>query len=237
MPVYPEERAYDNPPFFEWDYPDPCIVDSYRIELSSDPTFAVWFVSMRTPNAIPERYWLEELENCSLYYYRIAATVGDVSGPFSETREFLVDKNATCSPLPPLPEAIVTNPVTPILTVAPTLGPAMFTTLTNAHCRQGPSQVYEIVTSVAIGESLPVVGRDEEDTWYYIQTTRFTRCWISVVTGRLGGDIAAIPISNAYPPPPVFDACSDYEDKNTCLDDPYGIGGCGWDDKAQACKP
>ena len=225
---FPEDVAYDNPPFFEWDYPGGCLPDHYRIDVSTDPAFPEPYASFENSSPTPERYWIEELEQCTTqYYWRVAAVVDDTVGPFSPTSAFYVNRNAeSCPDLPDLPEAIVTIPVTPILTIAPSPVALAFITLQNANCREGPSQAYGSIDAIETGLSLTVLGRNDDATWLFVQASQSRRCWISVVTGQFNGDIDSIPINHDYAELPSVDACSDYQDQAACASDPYSIGGC-----------
>lgn len=219
-------------PMLIWEYPEDCIPEGYRIDLSIDPTFGDTSLSGGTGN--PSTRWLPgtDLANCTWYYWRVAAINGTTLGPFSITRNFMVN---TGSCLYPVPEVLI--PIEPLITIAPvftaTPVPA-FTLSKNANCRIGPSQLFEVYTSFLAGEVLPIQGRNEDASWLYAHTPDNGFCWVSVVTGLYNGDPNLLPFVDSPPPPepaeeqPQYNSCQDYTTQALCKQDPANIGGCYW---------
>jgi hypothetical protein len=92
---------------------------------------------------------------------------------------------------------------TPSLTPAPTAtGTPSVPTLVliqNANCRRGPSQVYDVLTSLLKGQSVPITAKSEEGTWWLVHIPTGEYCWISGVTGTTGGNLNALPIATGQP--------------------------------------
>jgi hypothetical protein len=222
-------------PMLIWDYPDPCVPQGYRIDLSTDSTFADTSLSGGTGN--PSTRWFpgDDLTDCTTYYWRVAAINGTTLGPFSITRNFMVNVSGAC--LYPFPATIITVP--PLITVPPIFTPTPvpgFTLDRNANCRFGPSQLFEARTSFLAGEVLQIDGRNEDGSWLYalMPGTRKDYCWVSIVTGVYNGDLDLLPEIDAPPPPdptdvpPSYNSCQDYSTQALCKQDPGGIGGCYW---------
>jgi hypothetical protein len=95
-------------PTLTWAYPDStCNPEGYRIDLSIDEDFADTSLSGGTGN--PSTNWGpgRDLENCQVYYWRVAA-INDVTlGPFSDAHAFRVDLGGACPPVAPPPSAAV----------------------------------------------------------------------------------------------------------------------------------
>ena len=90
----------DDYPSFLWDYPDPCLPEGYRIDLSTDPSFDDTSLSGGTGN--PSTRWGpgEHLDDCTQYYWRVAPINDITLGPFSGTYAFFVDDSSSCLTLP-----------------------------------------------------------------------------------------------------------------------------------------
>ncbi len=233
-------------PSLIWKYPDPCVPEGYRIDLSTDPSFADTSLSGGTGN--PSTRWGpgSDLMDCTWYYWRVAPINGTTLGPFSITRSFMVNMGTCLYPMPTLVGPIVTVvPLTlvplPAFTAPPVENP-IWTLIQNANCRYGDSQVFEPLSSYYAGESFPADGRNETSTWVRVQLNANSRCWFSVVTGELNVDMKLLPVI-VSPPTPVptvkpqkYNSCEDYTGIEMCRQDPKGFDNCGWDQKANACK-
>lgn len=193
----------DLQPTLQWRYPNPCLPQGYRIDLSTSPTFADTSLSGGTGN--PSVRWGpgSDLTNCTWYYWRVAP-INDVTlGPFSITRNFFVNQGGSCAyPLPALggdaPLPLVTVP--PLLP-SPTLVP-FFTLKLNGNCRYGPGQVYGVLTSYLAGQGFPADGRSENGLWVRLKLNATARCWISITAGDLNTDVNGLPVL-PDPPTPV----------------------------------
>jgi hypothetical protein len=123
--------------------------------------------------------------------YRIRVRGMNSGGVWSEYAEVHVFIEAASAPATPASTAVATASPTPS---APTL-----VLIQNANCRIGPGQLYEVLTSMLAGDSLPILGRDEQGTWWLVQLPGGERCWISAVTGNASGGIETVPIAQAPP--------------------------------------
>jgi len=109
----------DDWPTLIWDYPNPCLPEGYRIDLSTDPSFADTSLSGATGN--PSTRWAAglPLDDCQLYYWKVAPGNGTTLGPASTTRSFRIDVNGTCPAIP----AAISGTVFHDLCGIPDLGP------------------------------------------------------------------------------------------------------------------
>jgi len=80
-------------PIFDWDYPGThstgaCLPQGFRIDVSTSPSFADTSLSGGTGN--PRRIWTtgRDLEDCTTYYWQVAAINEITLGPFSATKTF-----------------------------------------------------------------------------------------------------------------------------------------------------
>jgi hypothetical protein len=116
------------------------------------------------------------------------------------------------------PQAQAETPTTE-MTETPTLTPAPTATETtsvptlvliqNANCRRGPSQVYDVLTSLLKGQSVPIIAKSEEGTWLLVHIPTGETCWISGVTGTTAGKQDALPFATGMPGCYVLDASSE----------------------------
>jgi hypothetical protein len=73
---------------------------------------------------------------------------------------------------------------------------------TGANCRAGPGQTFDIMATVPSGIYALLVGRNNDNSWWYVQISSSLDCWISGVTGHTTGDPGGLPII-APPPTPT----------------------------------
>ena len=85
-------------PMLLWQYPDPCLPQGYRVDLSTDPTFTDTSLSGGTGN--PAVFWGPgtDLADCTTYYWRIAPINDTTLGPFSDVNFFSTDQVYGCAP-------------------------------------------------------------------------------------------------------------------------------------------
>ena len=182
-----------------WDYPQDCSPQGYRIDLSTDATFADTSLSGGTGN--PSTRWGpgSPLSNCQTYYWRVAGINDTTLGPFSPSRSFVRDTGGACGPtMTPTPTAAAPTPV-------PGAGLG-FIIDKNAFCRQGPGLVYKDITAVPAGEIVDILGRSQDSLWYYVFWKKFTvKCWVGAATGHANGDVSGVAVL-AAPPTPTWTA-------------------------------
>ena len=116
--------------------------------------------------------------------------------------------------LPPTPTPTAQLPTststpTPTVTPTPTLPPPIAIALQNAFCRYGPSQVYEPSAMLNQGQSAPIQGRNNDDTWWFVlpEGERYG-CWVWAGAVDASGDLSGVPRRLAPPTPtPTPYAC------------------------------
>jgi hypothetical protein len=112
--------------------------------------------------------------------------------------------------IPALPIIQPPPSVTPSPTVAS--GPS-FTFDKNGNCRIGPSTDYEVATSFLAGQQLPIDGRNEDSSWFWLPMPGGGHCWASAATGVPYGPFTSAAVillplppvatPEAAPPPPA----------------------------------
>ncbi len=80
-------------------------------------------------------------------------------------------------------------------------GPS-FTFDKNGNCRLGPSTAYEVVTSFLAGQQLPIEGRNEDNSWFWLLMPGGGHCFASVGTGFAQGPYGSTAVI-VPPAPPV----------------------------------
>jgi uncharacterized protein YraI len=106
------------------------------------------------------------------------------------------------TPIPPTvtPTATATNTPTVTPTVSPTGGAPTATLLQNAYCRKGPSTDYDILATLFQGLYVPIVGRNQDSTWWQVQVPDSqTQCWLAGDVVQTSGDLSGVPV--VEPPP------------------------------------
>ena len=98
--LQPDDGAevHELDPSLIWQYLDPCVPQGYRVDLSTDPTFADTSLSGGTGN--PATRWgpANPLADCTTYFWRIAPINGTTLGPFSGAFTFHTNVSGSCAP-------------------------------------------------------------------------------------------------------------------------------------------
>jgi hypothetical protein len=116
----------DDWPVLYWDYPQRCLPDEYYVQVSTTSDFSI--VSQSGYTYTPSMYWAlgGPLDNCTTYFWRVAAMDGVTVGPFSAANPFFINLTGTCpakggvpTPTnePPIPSS--TPPPAPIISYCP----------------------------------------------------------------------------------------------------------------------
>jgi hypothetical protein len=85
-------------PTMLWDYPDPCLPESYRIDYSTDITFANIALSSNTGDPATIWYTGAGLADCTTYFWRVAPINSATLGPYSGVSTFSTDREQECPP-------------------------------------------------------------------------------------------------------------------------------------------
>jgi hypothetical protein len=103
----------------------------------------------------------------------------------------------TDTPLPPTATETPTPTIAPTNTLAPTetIGPPIFTLTRDSNCRAGPGTEYDIVTQVAVGRKLEIVGQSQvlAGLWWNVRVGELG-CWIYSELGESTGNLAGVPL-------------------------------------------
>ncbi|MGA2503787.1 MAG: hypothetical protein ABSG01_06820, partial [Anaerolineales bacterium] len=78
-----------------------------------------------------------------------------------------------------------------------------FTLTINAYCRLGPNIKYDDYATELAGLSFPIVGRNLEDTWYFVRLMDNMRCWFAKQVGTASGDLSQFHVFFGPPCPPI----------------------------------
>lgn len=94
---------------------------------------------------------------------------------------------------------------TPSPTETPALPPEISLTV-NSNCRVGPNNFYNIADQIAkdkdgVSVSLPVIGRNEDSTWWQVVNATNQECWIFGENTQPNSDFSALPIKEGPPLP------------------------------------
>jgi hypothetical protein len=100
----------------------------------------------------------------------------------------------------PAPEAPTPTPTTS--------APPIARLLQNANCRRGPGTVYDVVTSILLGQTVPIDGRNAQSTWWRVLPQGLlSGCWVAGSTLEVLGDVSGVPVIAAGPTPTPEQGC------------------------------
>ena len=85
-------------PTLIWEYPDPCLPQGYRIDLSTEITFSD--TSLAGGTGDPSSRWNPSvaLADCTTYFWRVAPINGTSLGSYSGVNFFSTNREQECSP-------------------------------------------------------------------------------------------------------------------------------------------
>ena len=224
-----------------------CLPDGYIFRIAKNPALTggsgQGAGSMIGPNLEGGLDWIGMvLENCAYYSGRVAAYVGDPPlglgpfegkpgvGPSSETRSFNVHLPETSCWAAGVPTPTATTPALDFTIPE-------WEVTKNANCRAGPGTTYNEEGFVPKGYVAPVVGRNEDGTWFRLIDPNDVSCWVSSVALTVPQNWVTLTIL-AYPtPPPASEEeeelpnCSRFTDYPSCI----AQSPCTWDRSRSAC--
>ncbi len=94
------------------------------------------------------------------------------------------------------PGAVLASPNAP--TAQPSSGPTLQITAGAASCRRGPSANFAEITTIALGTSLEVIGKNPESNYWQVKVPNSAdTCWVSGTDGKVSGNTAALPEATA----------------------------------------
>jgi hypothetical protein len=72
-------------------------------------------------------------------------------------------------------------------------------TTTNVNCRFGPSMDYLTTGALIVGESVPILGKLADQSWWQIDSNfnPGQKCWVSAAVTTVSGNIALVPVRSA----------------------------------------
>jgi hypothetical protein len=99
VPVFPLGFMFVyEAPWFEWSYPDTsCVSQGYHLQVSTSQDFSSLALDLRQANAAKVWHPIANFDDCSVYYWRVAAIEAGVDGPYSSTAMFSVNVAGGCT--------------------------------------------------------------------------------------------------------------------------------------------
>ena len=110
---------------------------------------------------------------------------------------------ATDTPVPQLPSA--TPPPTETLPASATPPPTATFTPTvpvavpkdaNVNCRFGYGTDWAAIGALVSGQPATIVGRSSDSSWWYVQLSNSTKCWVAASVTNVAGNVAALPVTS-----------------------------------------
>ncbi len=136
-----------------------CIPDGYAADLQTDPGFSG--TNLLGTYMFPATNIITDpLEDCTTYYWKIAAIQDGVTGAYSEAEEFFTNFSGTC--------------------IQPVARPLSGLALRDLVCRAGPSLNYDILGYFLTSEESPIFAQNLGQTYWVIENPDWpgTTCWV-----------------------------------------------------------
>jgi len=153
-----------------------CIPDGYYIDLQTAADFNGISLYDQEWSSKHTFFLAETLDDCTTYYWRIAAIEDNTFGPFSESRSFFTNESGTCGQF-----------------MAPQIEG-----LRDLACYQGPLPgTYPILGYLLMGETAPIVAQSLDQQWWYIRNPDGTDiCAVPKDGTEPEGDTGDVPLWN-----------------------------------------
>jgi hypothetical protein len=85
-------------PTFEWSYPEEtCVPPGYHLQISPTEDLSTLLLDLNQPTPGTLAVPTVDYEDCTVYYWRVAASDGGADGPFSEVQYFSINVGGDCS--------------------------------------------------------------------------------------------------------------------------------------------
>jgi hypothetical protein len=142
--------------YLQWRPGEPgCIPDGYFRELQTVPDFSGLNLLLGIYNKPTTTTLTPGLNDCTRYFWRIAAIQNGVRGPESLSRSFSIEISDDC---------IVQLPIGQVVQ--------------NVNCRKGPHPDFEVMHILMQGELVELSGRNQAMTWLVVQLPNQSNpCW------------------------------------------------------------
>jgi hypothetical protein len=111
------------------------------------------------------------------------------------TATFTLVPSATETASPTFTPSLTLQP-SPTPQLTPQVNPGM-----NAYCRKGPGTGYYAITFLKAGTSYTIIGQNGLNTWWLIQLSEKTTCWMGDPTSVMQGPVWLVPIVMVPPIP------------------------------------
>lgn len=152
-----------------------CIPDGYFVDVQTDPNFGGYSLlgTYSNPNT-----WILTWpfpQDCTLYYWRVAAVQDGVMGPFSATRTFFMNHAGNCA------QSFVPD--------------FHLEALRDLACYERPFYEADILGYLLTGELTPLVAQDLMGEWWVIENPDAigTLCWVPQDGTEPSGDTSDLP--------------------------------------------
>jgi hypothetical protein len=130
--------------------------------------------------------------------------------------------------VPPSSEVISTEPPSPPETAIPVPTNPTIVASVDTNCRQGPAPEYPRTGFLLKGQQSNVVGRNDTNTWWYIEDPKKPGeyCWVWGQTTQVTGETASLQVITPPPPPALnADFTAFFAGINFCGGNPAAIFG------------
>jgi hypothetical protein len=104
----------------------------------------------------------------------------------------------TDTPATQPPTLTVVPSLTPTATIVPTPSVPQVTPISaGVYCRSGPDVSYPPTSSIALGQSAQIAGRNDDSSWWYVHDpySPGSFCWVSASVVTTAGNLAGIPVT------------------------------------------
>ena len=170
------------------------------------------------PTPLPLFNWDNEMLAVRLIVTSFKWLIPVLPSPVSTNTPTLVSSFTPTSVSSFTPTPVISDTPTQVASFTPTPLAYYFIPRFNSYCRLGPNLIFNSIALAMKGQSYPIDGRNQENTWLYLMISPQLGCWVPLGNGSPSADTSGVRVLADIPTPTFTPVpfCSQFTDQKSC---------------------